>query len=634
MPQSDRALSSPSRSAHQTRATSTGASGREPRSPPLASYRASTQHVFLLLLAFRIVNALTLRTFFQPDEYFQSLEPAWQIAFGRDSGAWITWEWRNQLRSSLHPAIFAGVYRVAASLASLCRLSLPVRAELLIAAPKVIQALFAALLDCYTWKLTERVYGRGSRTALVALALSVCSPWQWFCSTRTLSNCLETTLTTIAVYYWPWRWPGLSNVSQNAGNAPRDGKRQDQNKQSAKQNLEGSVFQLRVSLLLAAVACILRPTNLLIWLCISIPTLWRGSTPQSYVLIREILFCGSAVLACAALLDRLYYGIWSLPPLRFLYFNVAQSLAVFYGRNRPDYYLTEGLPLLLTTALPFAIVGTWQALRGTNKFPHQNALSRSVPKHLAYTILLVTFSMSLISHKEVRFLYPLLPILHLLSAPPISSLFPSPLPSSRKAILAILLLLNLLIAGYTSQVHQRGVIDVLAYLRHKHETAVSGNDNMYRNTTVGFLMPCHSTPWRSHLNHPGIEAWALTCEPPLEVPLSQRSHYLDEADQFYNSPGPVQWLEQNMEDREAIRVSGSRTQRHWARLNKAAVEGAGKGGKRAWPQNLVFFEALEGIMQSVLEGTGYRECWRGFNSHWHDDRRRTGDVVVWCWGGN
>lgn len=47
--------------------------------------------VFGVLLALRITNALSIKTFFQPDEYFQSLEPAWRIAFGPDSGAWITW---------------------------------------------------------------------------------------------------------------------------------------------------------------------------------------------------------------------------------------------------------------------------------------------------------------------------------------------------------------------------------------------------------------------------------------------------------------------------------------------------------------------------------------------------------------
>jgi GPI mannosyltransferase 3 len=52
---------------------------------------ATALDIFLFLVAFRILNALTIRTFFQPDEYFQSLEPAWQMVFGKNSGAWITW---------------------------------------------------------------------------------------------------------------------------------------------------------------------------------------------------------------------------------------------------------------------------------------------------------------------------------------------------------------------------------------------------------------------------------------------------------------------------------------------------------------------------------------------------------------
>lgn len=46
---------------------------------------------FSLLLAYRLVNALTIKTFFQPDEYFQALEPAWELAFGPQAKAWITW---------------------------------------------------------------------------------------------------------------------------------------------------------------------------------------------------------------------------------------------------------------------------------------------------------------------------------------------------------------------------------------------------------------------------------------------------------------------------------------------------------------------------------------------------------------
>jgi phosphatidylinositol glycan class B len=62
-----------------------------PQTRPPTSYREAALRTFALLLAFRIVNALTLRTFFQPDEFFQSLEPAWQLAFGDASNAWITW---------------------------------------------------------------------------------------------------------------------------------------------------------------------------------------------------------------------------------------------------------------------------------------------------------------------------------------------------------------------------------------------------------------------------------------------------------------------------------------------------------------------------------------------------------------
>ena len=68
-----------------------------------AQASSAARDVFLFLLALRILNALCVRTFFQPDEYFQALEPAWRMAFGERSGAWITW-----VRRAPHSA-FAGV---------------------------------------------------------------------------------------------------------------------------------------------------------------------------------------------------------------------------------------------------------------------------------------------------------------------------------------------------------------------------------------------------------------------------------------------------------------------------------------------------------------------------------------------
>ncbi len=355
----------------------------------------------------------------------------------------------------------------------------------------------------------------------------------------------------------------------------------------------------------------------------------------------------SAVLVCSIVSDRLYYGLWTFPPARFLYFNIAQSLAVFYGNNRKDYYFTEGLPLLLTTALPFAAIGVVKSLQDSEA-PSSHAAEGStvssvkiapvkntgpILKRLAWVSLIVTASLSFVSHKEVRFLYPILPYLQILAARPLCTYLPANAGLSRKAVVAFLLLVNVLLAGYASQVHQRGVIDVLSYIRHKHEDGIKNKLYRQQNTgstiTVGFLMPCHSTPWRSHLVHPQISAWALTCEPPIDVPLSERSAYLDEADQFYIEPGPEDWLWQNMEGLITIKSGGSRSGQHWMQHDPRVK----RKTRRAWPQHLVFFEHLEPTLKEYLHKTRYQECWRGFNSHFHDDKRRTGDVIVWCLDG-
>lgn len=57
----------------------------------LITRQISNDDIWKFLIIFRFINACLVQTFFQPDEFYQSLEPAWQMAFGTDSGAWITW---------------------------------------------------------------------------------------------------------------------------------------------------------------------------------------------------------------------------------------------------------------------------------------------------------------------------------------------------------------------------------------------------------------------------------------------------------------------------------------------------------------------------------------------------------------
>ena len=91
MPVTQRSGKSIEHGASKTSIESGTATASEIPQEAVLSWHLSPLNIFLFLSAFRILNALSIKTFFQPDEYFQSLEPAWQIAFGPDSGAWITW---------------------------------------------------------------------------------------------------------------------------------------------------------------------------------------------------------------------------------------------------------------------------------------------------------------------------------------------------------------------------------------------------------------------------------------------------------------------------------------------------------------------------------------------------------------
>lgn len=127
-------------------------------------------------------------------------------------------------------------------------------------------------------------------------------------------------------------------------------------------------------------------------------------------------------------------------------------------------------------------------------------------------------------------------------------------------------------------------------------------------------MPCHSTPHQAYLHRPDVRLRFLTCEPPLGCvppPLAAKrdTHrtdrpgvdlkaYRDEADQFYDDPDA--WL---------------------GRLLPL----------EALPSHVIMFEPLVERVAAHLGARG-RECARFFNSHFIDDDRKRGDVVVYCAG--
>ncbi|KAL9098275.1 MAG: hypothetical protein Q9163_006037, partial [Psora crenata] len=431
---------------------------------------------------------------------------------------------------------------------------------------------------------------------------------------------------------------------------------------------------LRRCLLLAALACILRPTNILIWICVACFALFSTKTYGQFMEVRwikppvwlhivslelfpataeerkalfsEATLCGyqvsplhsriaantshrSFLLFVSTIIDFLYYGQLTFPPLRFLYFNIAQSLAIFYGRNRWDYYFTEGLPLLLTTFLPFGVLGIYYAIfppRSESRFLNNSAYTQTIKYQLAVTSIIIPLILSLISHKEVRFIYPLLPLLHLLAAAPFTSFFlPSISPAIprrspdniKRLLLGLVLLTNISIALLATKYHQIAPLSVMAYLRQQHVTHYlsqpppSTLPPAPSAMTVGFLMPCHSTPWRSHLVFPGIKAWALSCEPPINMNSTARASYVDEADRFYADPKP--FLAATLGPAPLARPdSHSWFFFGWFSTSGKAKPGFGREelieadawdgrpGKKTWPEYLVFFQEKEPLLAQVL----------------------------------
>lgn len=64
------------------------------------------RRLFFFFICFRWVNSVLVWTQFDPDEFWQGLEPAHLLTFGR---GFLTWEWAPgiQIRSWLHPLILS-----------------------------------------------------------------------------------------------------------------------------------------------------------------------------------------------------------------------------------------------------------------------------------------------------------------------------------------------------------------------------------------------------------------------------------------------------------------------------------------------------------------------------------------------
>lgn len=221
----------------------------------------------------------------------------------------------------------------------------------------------------------------------------------------------------------------------------------------------------------------------------------------------------------------------------------------FYGTSNALYYFIQAWPLLLNTSIIYAIKAFAD-------------LRTPVEKTLRNTIIFVTGMYTILAHKEWRFIQPLLPITMALTA--------SRMTVSKKAVrwLAV----GVIPALYLMTTHMRGQVEISEWV-----------GNIGGVQSVGFYMPCHSTPWQSHIHRPDLTLYAIQCQPVG----------YNEEDDFYASP--LKFME-----------------------------------KRTLEDVIIVFEALlidyHELYAELLKR--YQVTHSIFNSILHEDNRRRGDIVI------
>lgn len=390
--------------------------------------------------------------------------------------------------------------------------------------PRLAQALLSAIADLRLYSLMKQL--ENQQVARWVFFCQLCSWFTWYCCTRTLTNTMETVLTIIALFYYP---------------------------------LEGSKSMNSVKYSsLVALAFIIRPTAVIPWIPLMFRHFWQEQRKLDLIL-HQFLPVGFVTLSLSLIIDRIFFGQWTLVQYNFLKFNVLQDLGSFYGSHPWHWYFSQGFPAVLGTHLPFFIHGCFLAPKRYRIF--------------LVTVLWTLLVYSMLSHKEFRFIYPVLPFCMVFCGYSLNNL-----KTWKKPALSFLFLSNMLLALYTGLVHQRGTLDVMTNIQE-----LSYNNTNISSASVLMMMPCHSTPYYSHVHYP-LPMRFLQCPPDL----TGKTDYLVEADMFYLNP--LKWLYMEFQNDSQL------------------------------PTHLIIFSVLEEEISPFLISNNYERTAVFFHTHFPESR--------------
>ncbi|XP_055928183.1 GPI mannosyltransferase 3-like [Argiope bruennichi] len=442
----------------------------------------------------------------------------------------LTWEWQKKIRSYVYPSIIYILYRI-----------FPESVGTIVFLPKIFQAVLSSIGDFFTYKLSCKLFG--SKCGYWTLFNLLTSWFLFYCSSRTLTNMAETSFTSCGLYFYPW------NTGKHKG--------------------------LTCSYLwFAGVSCLIRPTAAILWLPLYLYHLWREK--DCICMLGKTLFIGCIILSILLCCDRYFYGEWVLTPYNFFLFNWSNDIGAFYGQHNFLWYFFSGFPVVL----------------GIHLLPFLMGFSLPYLRHFYLLIFWMILVLSLLSHKEFRFLLPILPLSLVICSAVMSeisskrlSLFKLKINSSINICLVwAIILINIPLSLYMGLIHQSGTIKSTLQLSHI----------LKKNSNVLFLMPCHSTPYYSYI-HQNVSMKFLSCEPNF----NNVDDYMEEADIFFDNP--EFWLFQNYEKNDILII----------------------------PSHIVMFDTLFPQISRFLDKYNYSLCYQTFHSHFPESK--TGQyVLIYC----
>lgn len=325
--------------------------------------RAHERRELLLLLALALVARLVawpfVDGFVMPDEYFQSLEPAHHLVYGHGV---LAWEWEVGIRSWAVPYAYSALFRIADLVGLAGPGDLPRVAQL-------ANLLLSLLVVSSSWRLGRTA---GRTCALVAGALAAVFAPLLFFAPRTLLDCGSAAFLVAALARFAEATPSGDGTAEPPARRA-----------------------LLTAGLLLGVAYVFRYTA---------PIFFIG--PALFLLARrdraglaQLALGFTLVFVAVGALDWLTWGRPFHSLVAYLSFNVVEGHSARYGVESPAWYLTTlvaQLGPLWFLSLALGVLG----------------LARRGPLGACALGLAIGLSaMSVIAHKEERFLLPVLALL-------------------------------------------------------------------------------------------------------------------------------------------------------------------------------------------------------------------------------